>query len=424
MITIKNSLYFRRFNAAKILILGLLVWGGIDLAVAQMDHSSHSGMSVSAKPSSSCKGPGLDCANAATPFLDKEGKLLLVWTGGGVVSFAKSDDLGKTFSSAVKIAEHEKSLDTGSDARPQIISDFNGNIFLAYAFFKDSNWNAQINTSRSSDGGATFSVPTSLIEGGSSQRFPSVLIGSDNFIFMTWVDKRLVSAAKQGGERRLGGSIAYSFSNDGGRTFGIERIANENSCECCRIGAALSSAGEPAVIYRAIFPGGIRDHATQIISPKAAGPIQRVSDDQWRTDACPHHGPTIAISETGKMHVAWFTQGERRSGVFYANSGNQGRSYSKPMRVGADGANVSRPYLLALGRNIFLVWKEFNGSVSSVYMKRSQDDGGTWSVPSTIFETSGYSDHPLLISQQGKVYLSWLTRMNGYQLIEVGKNNE
>jgi hypothetical protein len=124
------------------------------------------------------------------------------------------------------------------------------------------------------------------------------------------------------------------------------------------------------------------------------------------------------------MHVAWFTQGERRSGVFYANSVNQGRSYSKPVRVGADGANVSRPYLLALGRNIYLVWKEFNGSVSTVYMKRSQDDGGKWSVPRAIFETSGYSDHPLLISQQGKVYLSWLTRINGYQLIELGKNNE
>ena len=408
----------------KVFLASLFFFGSIGLNFAQMDHSSHAGMSMSDKPSSSCKGSGLDCANAATPFLDRGGKLLLVWTGGGVVSFAKSDDLGKTFSSAVKIAEHGKSLDSGSDARPQIVSDSNGNIFLAYAFFKDSNWNAQINTSRSNDEGATFSTPTSLIEDTSSQRFPSVLISPDNSIFMAWVDKRLVSAAKQGGEKRLGGSIAYSFSTDAGRTFGVERIANENSCECCRIGAALNSAGETAIIYRAIFPGGIRDHASQIVSPKGAEPIRRVSDDQWRTDACPHHGPTIAISETGKMHVAWFTQGERRSGVFYANSVNQGRSYSKPVRVGSDGANVSRPYLLALGRNIYLVWKEFNGSVSTVYMKRSQDDGGTWSVPRAIFETSGYSDHPLLISQQGKVYLSWLTRINGYQLIELGKNND
>ena len=388
-----------------------------------MGHSSHSGAGAAKKPTNSCSSYGLDCANAATPFLTTDGKLLLAWTAGGAVSFAQSNDLGKTFNSVVKIAEHGKSLDSGSDARPQIASDSRGNVFLAYAFFKDANWNAQINTAHSKDGGTSFSVPTPLAEDGTSQRFPSMLMRPDNSIFIAWVDKRLVAAAKQGGEKSLGGSIAYSFSTDGGKTFPSERIANENSCECCRIGAALMPSGDPAIIYRAIFPGSIRDHATQIISLRGSEPIRRVSDDQWRTDACPHHGPTIAISSAGKMHVAWFTQGERRSGVFYANSDNQGRSYSKPIRVGADGVNVSRPYLLALGQNIYLVWKEFNGSVSTVYMKRSQNDGGSWSDPKVISETSGYSDHPLLISQKGRIYLSWLTRIDGYQLIEISKEN-
>ena len=390
------------------------------LAWCQSDHLAHSGMSASAKPSTSCKGSALGCANAATPFLDKEGKLLLVWTGGGIVSFAKSDDLGKTFGSVVKIAEHGKSLDVGSDARPQIVSDSNGNIFLAYAFFKDANWNAQINTSRSSDGGNTFSPPVSLIEDGSSQRFPSILIRPDGSIFAAWIDKRLVASAKQGGAKKLGGSVAYSFSSDNGRTFQVEHIANENSCECCRIGTALDVTSNPVMIYRAIFPGGIRDHATQIITSRGAEPIRRVSDDQWKTDACPHHGPSIAVSQSGKIHAAWFTQGETRSGVFYANSSNQGRSYSKPTRIGAEGANISRPYLLVLGNTVYLVWKEFNGKSSTVYLKQSMDDGGTWSSPQAVFETSGYSDHPLLISQGKVVFLSWLTRDDGYQFIKIG----
>jgi hypothetical protein len=377
-------------------------------------------MSKSAKSSSSCNGSGLDCASAATPFIGSDGKLLLAWTGGGVVSFAKSDDLGKTFSPAVKIAEHGKSLDSGSDARPQIVSDSNGNIFLAYAFFKDSNWNAQINTSRSSDEGATFSAPTSLIEDGSSQRFPSVIIRPDGSIFIAWIDKRLNAAAKQGSIKKLGGSVAYSFSSDNGRTFQVEHIANENSCECCRIGTALDVTSNPIMIYRAIFPGGIRDHATQIITSRGAEPIRRVSDDQWKTDACPHHGPSIAVSQSGKIHAAWFTQGEIRSGVFYAYSSNQGRSYSKPTRIGAEGANISRPYLLVLGNTVYLVWKEFNGKSSTVYLKQSMDDGGTWSSPQAVFETSGYSDHPLLISQGKVAFLSWLTRDDGYQFIKLG----
>lgn len=391
------------------------------LAQAQMDHSSSKASSMPAKPSNACQGFGLECANAATPFFAPDGKLLLAWTANGVVSVAQSADLGKTLSTPIKIAEHGKSLDAGSDARPQIVADKQGDIFLAYAFFKDTNWNAQINTSRSIDGGKTFSTPESLVKDSASQRFPSALIRPDGSIFMSWIDKRLVASAKQGGEKRLGGSIAYSFSEDGGKTFETERFANENSCECCRIGGSLDPQGNPVVAYRAIFPGGIRDQATQVISAKGAEPIRRVADDDWKTDACPHHGPSIAVSGSGKFHVAWYTQGIKRSGVFYANSANQGVTYSKPSRIGTENANVARPYLFALGQQVWLVWKEFDGRKSSVYLKDSKDDGNTWSAPKLLSSTAGYSDHPLLLSRGNEVFLSWLTRDDGYQLISIGQ---
>lgn len=412
MTTSLNSLPYR-------LVLSALLMGAFALSgpVRSQDHASH--MAGLSKPKAQCQGSGLDCANAATPFFTQDGKLLLAWTANGVVSTAQSSDQGKTFSSPIKIAEHGKSLDAGSDARPQILADPSGNIFLAYAFFKDSNWNAQINTSRSIDGGKTFSAPESLVKDGSSQRFPSALIRSDGSIFMSWIDKRLVAAAKQGGEKRLGGSIAYAFSQDGGKTFQAERIANESSCECCRIGASLDPKAQPVIVYRAIFPGGIRDQASQVISTKGPEPIRRVADDQWKTDACPHHGPTIAVSGSGKFHVAWYTQGAKRSGVFYANSSNEGANYSQPFRIGAEGANVSRPYLLAVGKRIWFVWKEFDGSNSSIYLKQSEDDGITWSAPKVISKTGGYSDHPLLLSQGNDVFLSWLTRNDGYQLIRI-----
>ncbi|MBU3620939.1 sialidase family protein [Polynucleobacter sp. CS-Odin-A6] len=404
----------------KMLLMSALGLVAFDSVLAQMNHSSHMAGASATKPAS-CVGFGLECANAATPFLTGDGKLLLAWTANGVVSVAQSSDLGKTFSSEVKIAEHGKSLDTGADARPQILVNQQGNVFLAYSFFKDANWNAQINTARSVDGGKTFTAPESLVRDGSSQRFPSALIRPDGSVFISWIDKRLVAMAKQGGEKRLGGSIAYAFSGDGGKTFQTERIANDSSCECCRIGVSLDPKGQPVVAYRAIFPGGIRDHATQVIANAGAESVRRVADDDWKTDACPHQGPSIAISGTGKFHVAWYTQGSKRSGVFYANSSNQGLSYSKPVRIGSEGANVSRPYLLASGSQVWLVWKEFDGSYSAIYTKDSMDDGKTWSAPRLISRTAGYSDHPLLLSHHEDVMLSWLTRIDGYQLIKIGQ---
>ncbi len=410
---------FCRLLLLKTLFLGALSMAG--LTQAQMDHSSGMTGAMKTKSNDVCQGDGLQCANAATPFFAADGRLLLTWTANGVVSVAQSTNLAKSFSAPVKIAEHGKSLDAGSDARPQIVADKQGNIFLAYSFFKDANWNAQINTARSTDGGNTFTAPASLVKDGSSQRFPSVLIKPDGSIFISWIDKRLVAAAKQGGEKRLGGSIAYSFSQDGGKTFQVERFANEASCECCRIGGSLDPNNNPVVIYRAIFPGGIRDQATQVITAKGAEPIRRVADDDWKTDACPHHGPSIAVSESGKFHVAWYTQGSKRSGVFYASSTNQGASYSKPSRIGAEGSNIARPYLYSMGQQVWLVWKEFDGKRSSVYIKESSDDGNTWNSPRVLASTEGYSDHPLLLSHGDAVYLSWLTRADGYQLINVGQ---
>jgi len=410
---------YRHLNL-KTLLLGVLGLLALNSAFAQMDHSAHMSKMSMGKPPA-CEGSGLDCANAATPFLKADGKLLLAWTSGGKVSVAQSVDMGKTFSLPTVVAEHGKSLDAGGDARPQIVSDAKGNVFLAYAFFKDSKWNAQINTARSTDSGTTFSAPEPLVVNGSSERFPSVLMRPDGNIFIAWIDKRLVAASNKGGQKKLGGSIAYSNSLDGGSAFQTERIANEDSCECCRIGVSLNQKNQPVIIYRAIFSGGVRDHASQIISSNGPDKIRRIANDGWKTDACPHHGPAIGVSSQGTIHSAWFTQGANRAGVFYANSHNEGASYSEPMRLGKVDASTSRPYLLAMGKSVWLVWKEFDGHDTVVVMKQSGDDGKTWSKETILSKTADYSDHPLLISQGNQVFLSWLTRADGYQLTKIGQ---
>jgi hypothetical protein len=76
---------------------------------------------------------------------------------------------------------------------------------------------------------------------------------------------------------------------------------------------------------------------------------------------------------------------------------------------------------LALGQQVWLVWKEFDGVQSSVYLKESSDDGKTWATPKILSSTAGYSDHPLLLAQGNNVFLSWLTRHDGYQLINIGQ---
>lgn len=81
------------------------------------------------------------------------------------------------------------------------------------------------------------------------------------------------------------------------------------------------------------------------------------------------------------------------------------------------GRQPARPYLLADGRALHLVWKEFDGDKVAVRWQVSRDSGLTWSGARAVAETDDASDHPLLVAHAGRTYLSWLTKTEGYRLI-------
>ena len=376
--------------------------------------------STSTGATAACKDTTLQCSRSATPLFTQDGALWLAWAGGGAISIARSTDLGVSFESRIEIAQHGAFLDTGPDARPQLVNDQQNNLIIAYGFFRDKNWNAQVNVSRSVDGGKNFSNPAPISQDPTSQRFPSLLTDPQGQIFASWIDKRLVIQANKSGKKQLGGSIAYAWSKDGAQTFSQESIAQPSSCECCRIASALNPEGLPVILYRAIFESSVRDHATQTFTaPTQPGPTRRVAIDAWATDSCPHHGPAIAVSAVGVQHVAWFTQGSARTGSFYARSTDQGKTYSSPVAIGNPEAMPGRPYLLSTPSALWLTWKEFDGKRTAVFAQYSTDDGMQWSSPKVIAETVGYSDHPLLIQREGVAYLSWLTAAQGYHLLKL-----
>lgn len=393
----------------------------ISSATAQHNHA-HAQGAVNVDVKAQCTDPSLRCAKAAMPYFSDDGSLWVVWSAAGAISVARSSDLGKHFDDRIEIARHDAFLDTGPDARPQIVGDRQGNMTIAYSFFRDKNWNAQINISTSSNKGRSFTAPRSISTDPTSQRFPALGVNQQGRLFAVWIDKRDVAAATAAGVKRSGASIAFAWSEDGGQTFQDERLVRDQSCECCRIGLALTGQGMPAILYRAIFEGGVRDHASQMfMEPQAEGPVRRVALDDWKTDSCPHHGPSLAVSAHDTLHAAWFTQGDERAGLFYARSTDAGEHYSKPREIGNPDRQPGRPYLYAHGHQVWLVWKEFDGKKVTVWEQRSNDDGASWNTPAQVAEAVGYTDHPILISNGSRVFLSWFTAANGYRLMELSR---
>ncbi len=384
-------------------------------AGAQMshDHAAHDHGAATG-----CAEATLICATSATPAFGPDGSLWLAWAAGGQVSVAHSHDLGRSFSDPVAVNPQPVRLDAGPDERPKIVVGESGRIQVAYATFKDAAYNGEVFFSSSTDGGASFAPPQPITPQTTSQRFEAVALDPTGRLFAAWVDKRNAVAARGQGKSYVGAALAFAWSDDAGVTFSAARIARDNTCECCRLAVAFAGTGRPVVLFRNVFDDHVRDHAiTTFSDPETPGPIYRVSDDNWQIDACPHHGPSLAVGPDLTYHAAWFTGGTVRQGVFYARSLDGGRTFSTPMPLGRKDRSPSRPYVLAIGDDVWLAWKEFDGRETNVEAMVSHDRGATWSEPETAASTSERSDHPLLVSDGRRPFLSWLTRQEGYRLL-------
>jgi hypothetical protein len=356
----------------------------------------------------------------ATPAFGPDGTLWLVRPKVDRIVVERSSDLGKTFSAPVTVTPDPMNLDWGPDARARIAVDPKGGLIVTFGVFQDKNFNGRAYFARSSDNGASFTRPRPITSDTTSQRFETAAVDPAGRVFAAWLDKRNVAKARAAGRAYPGAALAYAWEN-GDAGFGDTSIALDNTCECCRLGLAFAGAGRPAVVFRNIFPGSVRDHGVITFrDPTTPGPVRRISLDDWKIEACPHHGPSMAIAPDGSYHVAWFTDGSVRKGLFYARADSADTPYSQPRALSKPDRQPARPYLLANGQALHLVSKEFYGAKVVVRWQVSQDSGRNWSDTRTVAETADASDHPLLVADKQRTYLSWLTKIEGYRLIPLG----
>jgi hypothetical protein len=344
----------------------------------------------------------------------------LAWTANGAVSVARAEAGGRPLGPARVIGRHGTQLDTGADARPQLVVDRQGRITLAYGVFKDRQWNAQVMVSTSQDEGTTFTAPRSLSANGTSQRFPTLMLDADGQLLAAWLDKRTAMAARAAGLKADGAALFYAWSADGGLNFGPERMAADGTCECCRLAVALAARHQPLFVYRKLYDGGIRDHAMLALDEAGATRLEaRVARDDWRLEGCPHHGPAVAVTDDGRVHAAWFTQGSVRQGLFHARADGGGTRFSEPVRVGLTPTQAGRPALTVRGQRVWLLWKAFDGERIRAAVRSSADGGLTWSADRWLASTAGPADHPTFVEGGPWPWVSWSTRNEGHQLFKL-----
>lgn len=396
----------------NLLLLPLFLIAAPGFAAQEHDHKAM----MAAAPAAACAKAELACADKATPFFAGN-TLWLAWSANGRVGLQKSEDLGRSFGPVTFINTAAERIDAGADSRPQVAVDGKGHAVVAYTIAKGADFAGQVLVARGDAKG--FAAPKPLTDSTVSQRFISFALDPSGSIFAAWIDKRNLAAAQKTGRDYDGAALAYAWAEDG-KDFTVARIAQDNTCECCRIGVGFAGPHKPVVMWRNMFAGGVRDHAIMTFSERGPGMVRRVAVDNWKIDACPHQGPSLAVSANGTYHATWFTDGRARQGLFYARSKDAGQTFSPPVAIGNNDRQPTRPFALAAQGLVWLAWKEFDGEVAVVNVMQSRDDGMTWSAVRAIAQTTDASDHPLLIANGEHVYLSWLTHKEGYRLIALG----
>lgn len=300
--------------------------------------------------------------------------------------------------------------------RPKLAFGPQGWAVISYTQPLAKPYTGMIRMLRSTDGGQTFSAPFTVHADRQeiTHRFESVAFDARGVLHTVWIDKRDMERAPKVGKKSsyTGAAIYRNESRDGGATFGPDLKLADHSCECCRIALATGQDGGMRAMWRHVFEPNVRDHGfaalTTPASPSSAQVVRATFDD-WRIDACPHHGPGLALAADGGFHAVWF--GIRKQGredvaaVRYARLQADGSPRLDTVRAlpdeGSEHADV-----LASGDRVAVVWRSVDGAQSTLKAWLSTDSGQSFRLV-TLASVTGDNDQPRLAQQGERMVAVW-----------------
>ncbi len=326
-----------------------------------------------------------------------------------------STDLGKTFSTPVRVNSESQRIKVSGENRPGIAVDGSGRIYVIYA--AEGTQPVAQYFSMSTDNGRNFSTPRPISSKASeaNSSLGQLALSFAGKVYIFWLDER-----DRTDWRKPGNAMYFATIVGQDTAESANQKLSDSLCECCRIAAAFDKENQPVLLSRFIYEGNIRDHGLQ--KGRADGEFSipwRVTFDEWKIEGCPEHGPAISIGNDDRYHIAWFTQGSVRQGLFYAYSSDGGQHFSDPLPFGDSEKLASHADILAQGKNIVLTWIEFDGEKTQLLATQSSDGGRTWLPPRLFAESTGNTDSPFLLINTRGIFISWNSKKEGYRLIPV-----
>jgi hypothetical protein len=286
---------------------------------------------------------------------------------------ALSVDGGRTFGSPVRVNDVPGDAKANGEQPPRVLVK---RAALHVLWVSKRDGVSGILAAASTDGGRTFTRARAITPSGLTgmRGWESATLGADGIVHAVWLDGR--NAAPAGAEHHHGDArqdIYHAMWKGGDAP--VETSVASDVCFCCKT-AVVSRGSDVFVAWRHLFPGGVRDIAVARSADggRTFGAPVRVSEDNWKIDACPDDGPAMDVDGNGVLRVTWPTlvkDGDTgRIAIFESTSRDEGATFTPRARVdGATGAAAHPRIAIGAGGASAVVWDELAEGSRRVFVR-------------------------------------------------------
>lgn len=338
-----------------------------------------------------------------------DGAIYAAQVENGHIDILRSSDHGQSWTVQARVNQTPEAVVADGENPPQLIVAPDGALLVSWSRRFEQRFTGDVRFARA-DNGRDFAPPVTVHQDRSftGHSFARMHLGRDGRLTLVWIDGRDRLAAQEQGLDYEGSALYASHSLDGGRHFAPEYRLAANSCQCCRLALAEDLDGGLLVMWRHIFAGSQRDHALLRLADGKVGEPQRITFDAWEVDACPHHGPSLAVDARGRRYATWFSPHGEQGPVFFGQVGVEGVGQAQPV----GGPRTAHASIEARGEQVVLLWKAFDGERTALVAGFPGEDGEPLRQH-VLAHSEGSSDHPRLLEHQGRLLAFWNTSEHG-----------